>query len=81
MFLFRLHEMGGSCLLERVDIDQEDWDIINTWLDTLVERLDDIRDDIPVCMDYLGPMLLDEEGESGFHRTRPFMAVVTVCLD
>jgi sulfite reductase (NADPH) flavoprotein alpha-component len=73
----RLHEIGWSCLLERVDINQEDWNIINTWLDMLVERLGDIRDNINVCMDYLGPILLKEEDELGFHRARPFMATVT----
>lgn len=77
-FECRLHSLGSHCLLERVDIDQEDWDLINTWLDTLVDRLNDIRNDIPVCLDYLGTTLVDDEEDTGFCRSRPFMATVTV---
>jgi sulfite reductase (NADPH) flavoprotein alpha-component len=35
----RLRRLGAKCLLERVDVDKEDWDAINAWTDAVEEAL------------------------------------------
>ena len=63
-------------LYPRVDVDQEDWEQIDQWIDYVVKGVLSIN--LPIQMDYLDLSQLTEE--SGFSRTKPFFATITVCI-
>ena len=71
----RLEALGGHCLHNRVDIDQEDWPNIDGWMEGVVERVGDLE--LSTTMDYLDLSSLGEE-DSGYSRTRPFFSSMTV---
>ena len=71
----RLSELGGQCLHRRVDIDQEDWPKISSWMEGVVGEVTKL--DLKTDTDYLDLSAVEETGHS---RTRPFLAEMTVSL-
>lgn len=68
-----LEELGGQCLAQRCDIDQEDWALIKEWMGAVLSALKQVELD---CRhDYLS---LDITDDTGFSRTRPYMGTLTV---
>ncbi len=60
----------------RVDVDQEDWPSINSWMDVILDKLDGLE--LVTALDYLD--LSEESAETGYSRTRPFTATMTVSV-
>lgn len=60
--------------MNRVDIDQEDWTSINSWIAAVTASLDTVQ--LESKLDYLQlPQPTDEDGIS---RTSPYMATLKV---
>jgi hypothetical protein len=57
-----------------VDVDLEDWGVINRWMDEVLETIPKL--DLPVTTDYLE--LSMPEDDTGVSRTHPFSAHMTV---
>ena len=76
----RFLELGAQPIAPRVDVDREDWGLIDSWMDTLMRSLESyhLR---PEQLDYLSSRSPSASG-SLYSRTNPFMAEVTVkyCL-
>lgn len=76
----RFLELGAQPIAPRVDVDREDWGLIDSWMDTLMRTLDSyhLR---PEQLDYLASRSPSASG-SLYSRTNPFMAEMTVkyCL-
>ena len=70
----RLEALGAHCIAARVDVDQEDWQAIGSWMGGVVSGLQGVG--LQSRSDYL--ILPDSSTEEGFSRTRPFMATLTV---
>jgi sulfite reductase (NADPH) flavoprotein alpha-component len=69
----RLHELHAQELYTRVDVDEEDWEAINKWMDGVVAVV--MNMDLQTTTDYLDLTELKEE--EGFSRTRPFWAKIS----
>ena len=69
--------MGSECLHERVDVDLEDWGVIDRWMEEVMEKV--VTLESPVATDYLELALPEED--TGVSRTRPFSAKMTVSLN
>ena len=69
-----MSELCAKCLYNRVDVDLEDWSLINKWMDAVLDSL--VKLDLETRMDYLD--LSNQVEESGYSRTRPFKARMTV---
>jgi len=74
IILCRLAALGSKCITPRVDVDLEDWPVINAWMDSLLESLASLE--LNTSSDYLDLSVMEEE--TGHSRTRPFMAEMTV---
>jgi len=58
-----------------VDIDQEDWPSINTWMEGVTQEVAKLN--LRTEMDYLDLSALED---TGYSRTRPFLAEMIVSL-
>lgn len=58
----------------RVDVDLEDWGVIDRWMDAVAEGL--LQLELPMATDYLELSMPEED--TGVSRTRPFRAPMTV---
>lgn len=72
----RLSELGCECLSPRVEVDLEDWSVIDKWVESVLDAVRDLS--LPSLTDYLDVSTGEEE--TGVSRTRPFLARMTVCL-
>lgn len=63
-------------MYSRVDVDLEDWSVINKWMDGVLDGL--VKLDLETKMDYLD--LSNQVEESGYTRTRPFISTMKVSL-
>lgn len=73
---YRLSELGSECIHPRVDVDLEDWGVIDKWMEEMLENV--LKLEIPVATDYLQLSMPVED--TGVSRTRPFYAKMTVSL-
>ena len=69
----RLAGLGAQCLVERSDIDQEDWPAIHRWMQQVLSAFRELK--LEHRHDYLN---LEAAEDTGFGRTRPYMATLTV---
>ncbi|XP_035692088.1 NADPH oxidoreductase A-like [Branchiostoma floridae] len=70
----RLTDLRATQLVPRSDVDQEDWSVIDSWIDAVLDVLPAVA--IETKLDYLS---LDAvSSDQAYHRTRPFMATMTV---
>lgn len=70
----RLSELGCRCLHPRVEVDSEDWGVIEKWMDEVLKRV--VQLELPVSTDYLQLSL--PEDDDGISRTNPFSSKMTV---
>eukprot|EP00058_Branchiostoma_floridae_P026624 XP_002612115.1 hypothetical protein BRAFLDRAFT_96092 [Branchiostoma floridae] len=67
-------DLRATQLVPRSDVDQEDWSVIDSWIDAVLDVLPAVA--IETKLDYLS---LDAvSSDQAYHRTRPFMATMTV---
>jgi len=76
----RFLELGAQPMMPRVDVDREDWGLIDGWMDSLLTALGDYGAK-PEQLDYLASRK-PAESASKFSRTNPFLAELKVkrCL-
>lgn len=77
-FICRLGELGATCLYSRVDVDLEDWPVINKWMVGVLDKVTKLE--LTTDVDYLD--LSNQTEDTGYSRTKPFtsvMAVSTTC--
>jgi len=76
----RLSELGAQPIAPRVDVDREDWGLIDSWMNSMLTALGDYGAR-PESMDYLASRKPAESG-SKYSRTNPFLAEMKVkyCL-
>ncbi|KAG2373175.1 hypothetical protein C9374_012777 [Naegleria lovaniensis] len=78
--LFESKFLNGIRLLERVDVDRDDWRVINKWISNLLTRLqeENLMFNADEFIDYLqqDSVKLPEATESNFDRTNPFYATI-----
>ena len=70
----RFTELGSKCMYPRVDVDLEDWGVIDKWMEEVMECL--LQLEIPVISDYLELSMPEED--TSVSRTRPFSVPMTV---
>ena len=68
--------LGAKCLVQRCDVDQEDWNAINVWYDQVMVHLDSLS--LEDRMDYLDMQSLNSSGDGTPSRNNPFMATIKV---
>ncbi|KAI8502856.1 hypothetical protein Bbelb_195580 [Branchiostoma belcheri] len=67
-------DLRATQLVPRSDVDQEDWSVIDSWVDTVLDVLPAVA--IETRLDYLS---LDAVPcDQAYNRTRPFMATMMV---
>lgn len=71
---FRLGELGAKCLHSRVDVDLEDWPVINKWVDNILNEVTKLE--LTTSVDYLD--LSNQTEDSGYSRTKPFTSTMKV---
>lgn len=64
------------CLHSRVDVDLEDWPVINKWMDGVLNKITELNLNLTTSVDYLD--LSDQSEENGYSRTYPFTSAMTV---
>ncbi|XP_019647307.1 PREDICTED: NADPH oxidoreductase A-like [Branchiostoma belcheri] len=70
----RLTDLRATQLVPRSDVDQEDWSVIDSWVDAVLDVLPAVA--IETKLDYLS---LDAVScDQAYNRTRPFMATMMV---
>ena len=71
----RFLELGAQAVTPRVDVDREDWPLIDGWMQTLANSLEsyNVR---PEKQDYLSSRQ-PTANTSEFHRTNPYRAEIT----
>ena len=62
------------CLHPRVDVDLEDWTVINEWEDNVLNQVTKLE--LTLRMDYLD--LSNQAEDVGYSRTKPFMSTMMV---
>ena len=62
------------CLHSRVDVDLEDWPVINKWMDGVLDKITKLN--LTTSVDYLD--LSDQTEDNGYSRTKPFTSTMTV---
>ena len=67
-------ELGATCLHSRVDVDLEDWPVINKWMNGVLNNITDLN--LATSVDYLD--LSDQSEDTGYSRTNPFTSTMTV---
>ena len=67
-------ELGAICLYSRVDVDLEDWPVINKWMNGVLNNITDLN--LATSVDYLD--LSDQSEDTGYSRTNPFTSTMTV---
>lgn len=72
--LCRLGDLGAKCLHSRVDVDLEDWPVINKWMESVLDKIKKLE--LKTNMDYLD--LTNQTEDTGYSRTKPFTAAMTV---
>ncbi len=72
--VYRLSSLGSQCLHTTVEVDLEDWSVINGWMDGALQAITALE--LHSDTDYLDLSVLEEE--TGHSRTRPFLAEMTV---
>lgn len=73
---YRLSDYGALQIVTRHNVDMENQETIDMWVDKVLSAICDI--DIVISTDYL-PQSLDGYLESdSFHRNRPFTATIKV---
>mmetsp|Transcript_42372 Transcript_42372/g.70567 ORF Transcript_42372/g.70567 Transcript_42372/m.70567 type:complete len:655 (-) Transcript_42372:473-2437(-) len=78
----RMAELGSTRFYQRVDVDQEDWGVINAWIDGVTEALRNVQ--LQVLPEYLAGQVVgesaDKTAQSGtsYTRSRPYFAPVAV---
>ncbi|XP_066292774.1 NADPH oxidoreductase A-like isoform X2 [Branchiostoma lanceolatum] len=70
----RLTDLRATQLVPRSDVDQEDWSVIDSWIDAVLDVLPVVA--IEATLDYLS--LVAVSCDQSYNRTRPFMATMTV---
>eukprot|EP00123_Amoebidium_parasiticum_P011579 comp20798_c0_seq1/m.27359 comp20798_c0_seq1/g.27359 ORF comp20798_c0_seq1/g.27359 comp20798_c0_seq1/m.27359 type:complete len:683 (-) comp20798_c0_seq1:208-2256(-) len=70
-----LEKAGAKRVIPRSDVDQEDWDVINKWMDAVSAMVVDLAPSLPIETDYWVPVMEDPDAYS---RVRPYMADVTL---
>lgn len=64
--------------MPRADVDMEDWTVINDWMDDVHDYIVNNNINLNDRVDYLSPLLMLDIEEQGFHRLKPFMAILLV---
>ena len=75
----RLSSHKASCIHSRVDIDQEDWLTINSWIEGIKHAL--LSLDLTIKLDYLDLTEQGENEENIYSRTHPYIATMVVSLE
>jgi hypothetical protein len=57
-----------------VDVDLEDWPVINKWMDGVLNKITELN--LATSVDYLD--LSDQSEDNGYSRTNPFTSIMTV---
>ncbi|XP_078681719.1 NADPH oxidoreductase A-like [Branchiostoma floridae x Branchiostoma belcheri] len=70
----RLTDLRATQLVPRSDVDQEDWSVIDSWVDTVLDVLPAVA--IETRLDYLSLDAVPRD--QAYNRTRPFMATMMV---
>ena len=73
---YRLSQLGALCVQPCVEVDQEDWPVIDSWIAAVSSSLLGLP--LTTAVDYLDLSSQGGEGEGGFSRTRPFTSTMTV---
>jgi len=75
----RFLELGVQALTPRIDVDREDWPVIDGWMSTLISSFSSGGYHThPETVDYLSPKIAElESSASGWSRTNPFMARIS----
>lgn len=66
---------GAECVVDRHDVDMEDWSVINQWLSRVCDYVS--QAELRTTLDYIQH---DDMTEDLFSRHRPFLATLKVCL-
>lgn len=74
-FSCRTGSLGAKCVVDRQDVDMEDWSIINKWMDKVINYI--LSAKLTTSLDYIQHGDITEELYS---RTRPFIATLIVSL-
>lgn len=72
----RLGELGAICIHTRVDVDLEDWTVINTWMEGVLDKITELE--LTTCIDYLDLSKQQYYDDDAYSRTRPFTSTITV---
>ncbi|XP_070571831.1 NADPH oxidoreductase A-like [Ptychodera flava] len=70
----RLEYLGASPIVQRSDVDMEDWSVISDWIEKVIAALATVA--IETRIDYLSPRL--PRNNDQHDRNRPFMAKMIV---
>ena len=62
------------CLHSRVDVDLEDWPVIDKWMNSVLNKITDLN--LTTSIDYLD--LSNQKEDNGYSRTNPFTSTMTV---
>lgn len=57
-----------------MDVDLEDWPVINKWMDGVLKKITELN--LATSVDYLD--LSDQSEDNGYSRTNPFTSIMTV---
>ena len=57
-----------------MDVDLEDWPVINKWMDGVLKKITELN--LATSVDYLD--LSDQSEDNGYSRTRPFASIMIV---
>ena len=64
------------CLHSRVDVDLEDWSVINKWKDGVLDKITKLE--LTTNIDYID--LSNQTEDTGYSRTKPFISTMMVSV-
>ena len=64
------------CLHSRVDVDLEDWSVINKWKDGVLDKI--MKLELTTSIDYID--LSNQTEDTGYSRTKPFISTMMVSV-
>ena len=77
-YLLRLKELGAECIVCRHNVDAEDQQTIDLWLNAVMKILESLR--VDAKLDYLCSLDFEDIESDGPNREHPYMSILKVCL-
>eukprot|EP01112_Ceratiomyxa_fruticulosa_P022617 TRINITY_DN8344_c0_g2_i1.p1 TRINITY_DN8344_c0_g2~~TRINITY_DN8344_c0_g2_i1.p1 ORF type:complete len:649 (-),score=168.84 TRINITY_DN8344_c0_g2_i1:136-2082(-) len=72
-------DLGAKKIMNRVDVDQEDWSVMDPWVEKVCAKLLLKKSDLQIRSgDYLHDKVLASAANSGFNRKKPYYSKLSV---